>query len=204
MAFPHPKSRKDEYRKEDKPNRGGVVWNFFKRTINIAEDRNAKDDVNPAKNRTFGVLVHDVVLLIAVGRQARDHGGKLLEHLRPAELGPLERLLAPRLGDVEAGMLEEDARAVAVRLEPEAHPRIATGPPADHENASRRGRFALQHLAVHDQSVETHLRVRRHAEREVMADARLEVVREHPLGQRGAVGERPPDLLPRLRNQNLS
>jgi len=27
---------------------------------------------------------------------------------------------------------------------------------------------------------------------------------QHPLGQRGAVGERPPDLLPRPRNQNLS
>ena len=54
MAFPHPKSRKDNYRKEDKPNSGGVVWNFFKRTINITECRSAKDNVNPAKNRTLG------------------------------------------------------------------------------------------------------------------------------------------------------
>src|SRR5947208_13126479 len=59
VAFPHPQSRKDHYRKEDKPSYGGVVWKFFKRTINIAEYRNAKDDVNPAKNRTFGILVHD-------------------------------------------------------------------------------------------------------------------------------------------------
>src|SRR2546421_1622334 len=59
VAFPHPQSRKDHYRKEDKPSCGGVVWKFFKRTINIAEYRNAKDDVNPAKNRTFGALVHD-------------------------------------------------------------------------------------------------------------------------------------------------
>ena len=59
MAFPHPKSRKDKYRNEDKPNSGGVVWNFFKRTINITEYRNAKDDVNPANYRTFGALVHD-------------------------------------------------------------------------------------------------------------------------------------------------
>jgi hypothetical protein len=28
---------------------GGVLWKFFKRTINITEYRNAKDDVNPAK-----------------------------------------------------------------------------------------------------------------------------------------------------------
>ena len=54
MAFPHPKSRKHNYRNEEKPNSGGVVWDFFKRTINIAEYRNAKDNVNPAKNRTLG------------------------------------------------------------------------------------------------------------------------------------------------------
>jgi hypothetical protein len=59
MALPHPQSRKDEYRNEDKPNRWGVVWDFFKRTINITEYRNAKDDVNPTKNGTFGALVHD-------------------------------------------------------------------------------------------------------------------------------------------------
>src|SRR6516225_11105351 len=61
MAFPHPKARKDHYRNEDEPSREGVVWNFFEWTINIAEDRNRKDDVNPAKNRTFYALVHDFV-----------------------------------------------------------------------------------------------------------------------------------------------
>src|SRR5258705_1629411 len=63
MAFPHPKSRKDHYRKEDKPNSGGVVWNFFKRTINVTDYRNANDDVNPAKNRTFGGIIHLIHLL---------------------------------------------------------------------------------------------------------------------------------------------
>src|SRR5712664_1816568 len=62
MAFPHPKSRKEHYRNDDKPNTGGVLWNVFKRTINITEYRNAADDVNAAKNRTFGALVHDVVM----------------------------------------------------------------------------------------------------------------------------------------------
>src|SRR5258708_3029363 len=60
MAFPHPKSRKDNYRHEDKPSSGGVVWDLFKRTINIAEYRNGQDDVNPAKNRTFGSFFHDL------------------------------------------------------------------------------------------------------------------------------------------------
>jgi hypothetical protein len=59
MAFPHPKSRKEHDRKEDKPDSGGVIWNFFKRTINITEYRNAKDDVNPANSRTFGGIFHD-------------------------------------------------------------------------------------------------------------------------------------------------
>src|SRR6266481_4928123 len=59
MAFPHPQSRKDNYRHEDKPSSGGVVWDLFKRTINIPDYRNAKDNVNPSKNRTFGGLFHD-------------------------------------------------------------------------------------------------------------------------------------------------
>lgn len=143
-------------------------------------------------------------LLLGAGRQTRDHNGKLPEHPRPAELRPFERLLAPRLGEVEAGVREEDARAVTVRLEPEAHPRIddwSAGRPGEHEPT---GRFALQHLAAHDQPIEMRLGIGRHAEREVMADARLEVVRKHPLRKRGAVGDRPPDLLPRLPNEDLS
>ena len=48
MAFPHPKSRSDHYGNNDKPNTAGVLWNFFKRTVNITEYRNAKNDGNPA------------------------------------------------------------------------------------------------------------------------------------------------------------
>src|SRR6266436_1794634 len=62
MAFPHPKSRKKHYRHEDKPSSGRVIWNLFKRTINIAEYRNAKNDVNRAKDPTFAALVHDWLL----------------------------------------------------------------------------------------------------------------------------------------------
>src|ERR1700687_2544146 len=59
MAFPHPQSRKDNYRHEDKPSSGCVVGDLFKRTINITAYRNAKDNVNPANDRTFGGLFHD-------------------------------------------------------------------------------------------------------------------------------------------------
>src|SRR5262249_58783155 len=61
-------------------------------------------------------------LLVAAGRQARDHGGKLLEHLRPAELGAPKRLIAPRLGEVEARGLEEGTRPPAVPPQPGAPP----------------------------------------------------------------------------------
>jgi hypothetical protein len=58
MAFPHPESRKHHYRKEDIPSWGSIVWKLFKRTINVTEYRNGKDDVNPAKNRTLGGSIH--------------------------------------------------------------------------------------------------------------------------------------------------
>ncbi len=60
MSFPHPQSRKDHDRKKDKPGCGGVVRKFFKRTIDVADYRNAEDDVNPAKNRTLGGTIHGV------------------------------------------------------------------------------------------------------------------------------------------------
>src|SRR5271157_3007405 len=58
MAFPHPQSRKQHYGNDDKPNTGGVLWKVFKRIVNIAGYRDAKDEVNPAKDRTFGGIFH--------------------------------------------------------------------------------------------------------------------------------------------------
>src|SRR5436190_3886418 len=60
MAFPHPQSRKGNYRKGDKPNNGGVVWKLFEGTINVTDYRNAEDDVNRAENRTFGGVSHSI------------------------------------------------------------------------------------------------------------------------------------------------
>jgi len=47
-------------------------------------------------------------------RNAGHYAGKLLQHLQPAELGAPKRLITPRLGDVEARVLQEDARSFAV------------------------------------------------------------------------------------------
>ena len=59
MALPHPKSRQDHYRKEDKSNSRGVIWYLIKRTVDVTDYRNAYDDVNPANNRSFSGFFHD-------------------------------------------------------------------------------------------------------------------------------------------------
>jgi len=59
MAFPHPQSRKEQYRKKDIPDTEGVVVSIRRRIINVPEYRNATDDVNPAKNRPCGTLAHN-------------------------------------------------------------------------------------------------------------------------------------------------
>ena len=58
MAFPHPQSAKDDYRESDIPHDRSVVWKFLKRAIDIPNYRDSEDDVNPAKNRTFGGVIH--------------------------------------------------------------------------------------------------------------------------------------------------
>jgi len=55
MAFPHPKSRKENSRNDHIPNNWRIVWKFFERTINVTNYRNSEEDVNPAKGRTFHV-----------------------------------------------------------------------------------------------------------------------------------------------------
>src|SRR4051812_17787240 len=65
MAFPHQKSRQGNDRKGDKPNHRGIVGKFCKWTIDIADNRNAKDEVNPAKNRAFGGVSHWVYSLLS-------------------------------------------------------------------------------------------------------------------------------------------
>jgi hypothetical protein len=70
MAFPHPQSRKDQRGQEDKPNSKGVFWDFFKRAVNITEDRDAQNEVNTAKYRTFGGVIHGWIVDRFVGEAA--------------------------------------------------------------------------------------------------------------------------------------
>ena len=54
MAFPHPEAREDKQRDEDVPRSRGVLRDLLKRTVDVANDRNGKDEVNQAKNRALG------------------------------------------------------------------------------------------------------------------------------------------------------
>src|SRR5579864_9030142 len=71
MAFPHPQSRKHKCRDEDKPSSRGIVWNLVKRTVDVTDYRNGKDEVNPANNRTFGGIFHEFVLHLSAYRRYR-------------------------------------------------------------------------------------------------------------------------------------
>ena len=71
MAFPHPQSREDHDWEEDVAGWAGVVGKFFKRAIDVAEDRDAEDDVNPAKDRTLGDIFHDDFVLHFLGERGR-------------------------------------------------------------------------------------------------------------------------------------
>ena len=97
-------------------------------------------------------------------RKAPDHVGKPLEHFRPTKLGSSESLFALGPRHVEAGVLEEDSRPVAVGFEPVDHLRIddRAGRPRGCEPTWR---FAFQHLAAHHDPVEAGLGVRRYAKR---------------------------------------
>jgi hypothetical protein len=67
MTFPHPQPRKDHDRDEDKSGTECVTWKLIKWAIDIAEYRNAEDEVNPAKNRTLGSFFHDEHMLLLIG-----------------------------------------------------------------------------------------------------------------------------------------
>jgi hypothetical protein len=62
VAFPHPQTCEDHYWEEEKSSCGGIAWKFFERAIDVAEYRDAEDDVNPAKNRALGGAIHDRLL----------------------------------------------------------------------------------------------------------------------------------------------
>ncbi len=62
MAFPHQQSRKEKHRNDEELKDGGILLHLRWWTVNVTENRKAKEDVNPAKNRALGALGHGVVM----------------------------------------------------------------------------------------------------------------------------------------------
>ena len=58
MPLPHPKSRKHNRRKENKPNHRRILRNRLKRTINVPAYWNAQNKVKPPHNRTPRGTIH--------------------------------------------------------------------------------------------------------------------------------------------------
>ena len=67
-AFPHPKSRKHDHGKIDKPEIRQILQRLRGRAINVTGKRKGKDDVGPAKDRTFGGVFHDSQLVASAMR----------------------------------------------------------------------------------------------------------------------------------------
>lgn len=80
MAFPHPKSRKDHDGEEDEACEGRVIRYLIERTVDVADDRNAADDVNPAKKLGFARIFHEYACSICRPAWGRLLGLRLASH----------------------------------------------------------------------------------------------------------------------------
>src|SRR5579862_8205616 len=59
MAFPHPQSRQQHDGKKHKARDRSIVRKDMKRAVNIAEDRNGEDDMDPEHDHSLGCVLHD-------------------------------------------------------------------------------------------------------------------------------------------------
>src|SRR6478735_11197117 len=58
MTFPHPETGEKHHGKEHVAGRGRVVRKHLERAVDVADDRNGADEVDPAEDGTFGGLCH--------------------------------------------------------------------------------------------------------------------------------------------------
>jgi hypothetical protein len=59
VSFPHPEAGQEHDRDDDITNTAGILWKVLKRAIDVSDNRNAEDNVNGAKDGTFGGGFHD-------------------------------------------------------------------------------------------------------------------------------------------------
>src|SRR5688572_12074046 len=58
VTLPHPQSRQNHHRKEDKPDEVSEIRERLERTVDVADDGDGKDDVNPANDRALSGFPH--------------------------------------------------------------------------------------------------------------------------------------------------
>ncbi len=63
MTFPHPQTCQEHDGNEDEAGWEGVLRNLVKWTVDVAEDRDAEDQVYPAKDRATDASVRDMCRL---------------------------------------------------------------------------------------------------------------------------------------------
>ena len=104
MAFPHQQSREDHEREEDITGGKCVQWNLVKRTVDISVYRDRNDDVNPAKNRTYGEICSHGQVSFSIREliEPCDNSFQATDELLPA---PLSALVGGLLIGTEAGLL---------------------------------------------------------------------------------------------------
>lgn len=59
MTLPHPQARKDHYGKKDIPGGERVLGNLVKRAVDVANDWNGQNEVNPANDYALDAWLHD-------------------------------------------------------------------------------------------------------------------------------------------------
>jgi hypothetical protein len=59
MTLPHPQARKDHCGKKDIPGGERVLGNLVKRAVDVANDWNGQNEVNPAKDYALDAWLHD-------------------------------------------------------------------------------------------------------------------------------------------------
>src|SRR4029453_9840618 len=96
MTFPHPEPRQEHDGEEDESRRGCIVRKDLERTIDVTDDWNGTDDVNPADDQACGGVVHDGCYLLFVGDAGKTLNSAGLNRSAPAPAPDWRRSSATR------------------------------------------------------------------------------------------------------------
>ena len=200
MALPHPEPRQHHDGKKDEPRRGRVVGEDLKGAVDIADDRNGADQMNPAEDHAQGCLSHGDSYSVYSKATLRRAG------ITPAAPKPLpawrktasSRLRAAKsllLVRPEAGLLHAQVRAVGGRRQREGDDAlqieggvVVLEIPGVGQRLVRldREHLAIQHAAPFAAQVEA------------VADARGKIVLHQPFLDQMRLRQRAPEFFRRM------